>query len=59
MAFLNSFWDIDMISEERWYRAHLIQVSECVSNDPASDVVKSNIITVTVLPADDPAPTQQ
>ena len=30
--------------------AYTIQVSEHVSNDPASAVVKSNIITITVIP---------
>lgn len=48
----------------RWYEidkpgTYTIQVSEHVSNDPASEVAKSSVITVTVLPADDPPPTQQ
>jgi len=34
---------------------YTIQVSEHISNDPASDVVKSNIITITVVPRDPPA----
>jgi hypothetical protein len=38
---------------------YTIQISQHVSNDPASEVVKSNIITVTVLPADDPPTAQQ
>jgi hypothetical protein len=38
--------------------SYTIQVSEHISNDPLSDVVKSNIITITVLPADGPPPTQ-
>jgi hypothetical protein len=48
-----------------WYEelsqpgTYTIQVSEHISADPASDVVKSNKITVTVLPADDPPPVQQ
>jgi hypothetical protein len=37
-----------------WYEmdrpgTYVIQVSECISDDPASDVVKSNKITVTVV----------
>ena len=38
--------------------SYTIQVSGHITDDPRSDVVKSNIITVTVLPADD-APTAQ
>jgi hypothetical protein len=37
---------------------YTIQVWEHVSDDPKSEVVKSNIITITVLPADAPPPTQ-
>ncbi len=33
---------------------YTIRISEHISDDPASDVVKSNAITVTVLPADGP-----
>lgn len=35
---------------------YTIQASTHISDDPASDVVKSNIITITVLPADDTQP---
>jgi hypothetical protein len=35
---------------------YTIQVSSHISNDLASDVVKSNIITVTILPADSKPP---
>jgi hypothetical protein len=38
---------------------YTIQISQHISNDPASDVVKSNIITLTVLPADDKQPAKQ
>lgn len=31
---------------------YTVQVSEHVSNDPASEVIKSNIIKITVLPSD-------
>jgi hypothetical protein len=46
-----------------WYEmdrpgTYVIQVSECISDDPASDAVKSNRITVTVLPADEPPANQ-
>jgi len=34
-----------------------VQVSECVSDDSASDVVKSNVLTITVVPVS-PPPTQ-
>lgn len=38
---------------------YTIQVSAHITNDPNSDVVKSNIITVTVLPEDNPPQAQQ
>jgi len=38
---------------------YTIQISAHVANDPKSEVVKSNIITVSVLPAGDPPPAQQ
>jgi len=46
-----------------WYEMdkpgiYAVQVSQCLSDDPASDVVKSNALTITVLPADSPQPTQ-
>jgi hypothetical protein len=46
---LGSWYEIDKPG------TYTIQVSEHVSNDPASDVVKSNKITITVLPPDPPA----
>jgi hypothetical protein len=55
---------IDYAQVSDWYDmtkpgTYTIQVSAHVTNDPKSDVVKSNIITVTVLPADDPPTAQQ
>jgi hypothetical protein len=43
-----------------WYEmdkpgTYVVQVSQCVSDDPTSDVVKSNILTITVVPPDPPA----
>jgi hypothetical protein len=35
---------------------YTVQISEHTGNDPASPLVKSNIITITVLPKDEPAP---
>jgi hypothetical protein len=46
---LGSWYEIDKPG------TYTIQVSEHVSNDPASDVVKSNILIITVLPPDPPA----
>ena len=46
---LESLYEIDKPG------TYTIQVSEHVSNDPASEVVKSNIITVTVVAPDPPA----
>jgi hypothetical protein len=51
---LNNWYEIDKPG------TYTIQVSEHVSNDPASEVVRSNTITVTVLPKpDDPPPPPQ
>ena len=54
--------DPDCVSD--WYDlsqpgTYTIQVWEHTSNDPASSVVKSNIVTITVLPAEEPLPTKQ
>ncbi|MFZ0662171.1 MAG: hypothetical protein WAM66_05720 [Acidobacteriaceae bacterium] len=38
---------------------YTFQVAQHVSDDPKSPVVKSNTITITVLPADNPPPAQQ
>jgi hypothetical protein len=38
---------------------YVIQLSRPASSDPMDGIVKSNEITVTVVPADDPPPTQQ
>jgi hypothetical protein len=38
---------------------YTIQVWEHVSNDPASEIVKSNIITITVLPAESKPPADE
>ena len=38
---------------------YTVQVASHISEDPNSAVVKSNIITITVLPADPPPPAQQ
>lgn len=46
---LDSWYEIDVPG------TYTIQVSEHVSNDPASEVVKSNIIKITVLPPDPPS----
>jgi hypothetical protein len=35
---------------------YTVQISEHISDDPGSNIVKSNIIAVTVLPKDEPAP---
>jgi hypothetical protein len=42
-----------------WYEidepgTYVIQVSECISNNPESDVVKSKLLTITVVPSDPP-----
>lgn len=37
---------------------YTIQVSEHVSNDPQSNVIKSNVITIDIVPSDAPTPTQ-
>ncbi len=51
---------IDYAQVSDWYDmsqpgTYTIQVSAHITNDPKSDVVKSNIITVAVLPPDPPA----
>jgi hypothetical protein len=56
-----SMIDRDLVG--RWFSmsapgTYTIQVSSHVTNDPKSDVVKSNIITVTVLPAGGLPPSQ-
>jgi hypothetical protein len=38
---------------------YTVQLLEHISNDPASKMIKSNIITITVLPADEPPPAQK
>jgi len=43
-----------------WYEidkpgTYVIQVSQCTSDDPGAAVVKSNVLTVTVVPPDPPA----
>jgi hypothetical protein len=55
---------IDYAQISDWYDmaepgAYTVQVSQHVSSDPASDVVKSNTITITVLPAEEPPAAQQ
>ncbi len=46
---LGSWYEIDKPG------TYTVQVSEHVSNDPASEVVKSNTLTITVVPPDPPA----
>jgi hypothetical protein len=38
---------------------YTVQASAHISDDPNSGVVKSNIITITVLPADNTPPAKQ
>jgi hypothetical protein len=38
---------------------YTVQLLEHISNDPASEMVKSNTITITVLPVDEPPPAQK
>jgi hypothetical protein len=38
---------------------YTVQLLEHISNDPASEIVKSNTITITVLPVDEPPPAQK
>jgi hypothetical protein len=55
---------VDLAPISDWYDmstpgTYTVQVSGHITDDPKSDVVKSNIIKITVLPADGPPPTQQ
>jgi len=54
---------IDFVPLGRWFNmsapgTYTIQAMAHTTDDPNSDVVKSNILTITVLPADGPHPTQ-